>query len=305
MAVDRCKLHFNGFWISFFALLLASFFVLGFALGDQVTPLLLRLSQGRDLQALIRQPTDVKSGERIPLVLLFGGFEEAGKVLGLFEPGVRVAVASFDYPFSPPRKFHFPGSFWNAPEAKRAAHLTLEGIGVLHKTFLEVSSRQYSPSILVGASFGAPFAIAAAAAAADGGAHPYQGLVILHGFAKIPETATALIAKKWEKKAGILGRWAAWLVCRLSWAYLRFPSPEQSIPRLNSDLSVLMISASQDSFVPKESTAALKELFERSKVKFEFVELPGDHLQPGSDELIKKLKTLTVAWMKRERLVGP
>src|SRR5262245_46616689 len=68
----------------------------------------LALPDGRKLTAEIRVPgprplTD--SENKLPAVLIFGGFVEAATVLDKFDPKFPLVLASFDYPYTPPRRF--------------------------------------------------------------------------------------------------------------------------------------------------------------------------------------------------------
>ena len=98
----------------------------------------------------------------IPAFLVFGGFQDAARILDLLAPWVdreRVALASFDYPYTGPRKFVFPDSLSDVPKAKRMIGDTVEGIVLLYRALQTRNDIRSSEIILVGASLGAPFVL--------------------------------------------------------------------------------------------------------------------------------------------------
>src|SRR5436305_13565773 len=65
-------------------------------------------------------------------------------------------------------------------------------------------------TIVVGASFGAPFALAAAAQDPS-----ISGVVLIHGFGDIPGTGRFRILQSWKSRFGPLTNPLAWLLSRL------------------------------------------------------------------------------------------
>lgn len=246
-------------------------------------------------EATLRIPADGARG-RLPALLIFGGFEEAGKVLELVHPDRPVLLASFDYPYRPPRKFEFPGSLRFAPEVKRAVHETLRGIRELQAALArrpDVDSQKIS---ILGASFGAPFA-------AQRSAPPFAGVILVHGFGDVPGTAMHQLLRSWRERFGLLAYPLAWLLTQLSWTYLQAEAPEVAVEALTSDQHVLVITAENDSFIPPASSEALWAGIKRSPALAEREIMPGDHLQPGSDELIARILHRVSGWMAAKGLL--
>lgn len=261
----------------------------------------LRVSDDRTIQAQLRIPADLRPGTRLPAVMVFGGFENAAQVLDLVKPEVPLVLAGFDYPFAPPRVFEFPQSLGIASDVKRMAHDTRAGIGLLARALRERPEVDPGRILIIGASFGAPFALAAAAEFPD----EITGVAIVHGFGQVPETAYARLMRLWQPKVGFLAAVPAWLLSRLGWAYLSFPWPEHAARALEARQKILMVTAAQDSFIPRDSSDSLWRAIEESEAIRERIVMPGDHLQPGSRELIGKILKLVQEWAGRSGLLAP
>lgn len=253
----------------------------------------LPLSSQEVLQAHYLFPNS-KRAPTVPLILLFGGFEEAGKVLSLITPSMPVILASFDYPFTPPRTFRFPSSLSHAPQAKQAVHATLEGIPLLVQKMKKLYPNQISSVWIIGASFGAPFALLSVAE------HPglFQGAIIVHGFLDIEATARRRIESSWKRKIGRLASPLARLVSRVGWSYLNIPEPKKQLPKLNSQQRILNIVANDDSFIPAEERAALSKALNQTQAQVTEIKMPGDHLQPGAHETIQKILSEVTGWLQ-------
>jgi hypothetical protein len=59
-----------------------------------------------------------------------------------------------------------------------------------------------------------------------------------------------------------------------------------------------MISATRDSFIPAESSEALWESIRASGARAQKLDLPTDHLMPGSDQLITTICARIGRWLK-------
>ncbi|OFZ17729.1 MAG: hypothetical protein A2X94_15190 [Bdellovibrionales bacterium GWB1_55_8] len=255
------------------------------------------LSDERTIEAQLRIPL-VPKGKRVPAVLLFGGFQNAGRVLDLVKPDRPVLLASFDYPFSPPRKFVFPDSLRFAPAAKKMVHDTIEGIQVLTEMLAGHPLVNPSQLTIIGASLGAPFALAASAGNSD-----VKGLVLVHGFGAVPQTIAHQFVRAWRPKWGWVARPFAGLLGFASWWYLDIASPEKTARELDSRQHVLVISAAQDSFVPEQASSSLWSAIAESSAVSKRIVVPGDHLQPGSDELISELMQMVWVWASEASLL--
>lgn len=235
---------------------------------------------------------------RLPVLSVFGGFERAEKLLELVHPKVPVIVATFEYPFDAPQKFEMPGSLKYAPHAKQAVADMFDAIEELHKTLRQRDDVDASKISVLGASFGVPFALGAAAADPS-----ISGVVLVHGFGDVPGTVEYQLIQKWKPRYGVFARPVAWMLSRLGWFYLDAPAPEQSARRLTSRQRVLVISAETDSYVPTAASNRLWEALESSSSHHERFMTPGDHVEADSEELIETIAGQVTAWLSRSELL--
>lgn len=244
--------------------------------------------------ATLKIPQKLRPGEKVPVFLVFGGFESAAQVLGLLHPHQPVALASFDYPFTGSRDLRFPGGLLALPEAKQVFPRTQRGISQLVRQLQKRPEIDASRVVIIGASFGAPFAVAAAAWTPG-----IKGVVLVHGFGQIPSTAEHVILKSWLPRYGWAARLPAWILSRLTWIYLGVESPEESARELREGQQVLMITALGDTFIPRESSDSLWNALRESKANLTRKLMPTDHLQPGSERLIDEIIADVESWMGR------
>lgn len=285
-----------------------SWIIIGFLVGGpsafgadpvffQKESVLVEVAPGKDLSATLKIPKTA-GGKKLPALLIFGGFQEAARVLELVHPKQPVVLASFDYPFSPPRKFEFPGSLKFLPEAKKMIHETLTGISRLREILVQRPEVDPQRIVLVGASLGAPFAVIGASR--DPG---FAGVAIIHGFGQVPKTASHQLIKKWKERWGWFAYPAAWSLIWPTWWYIGVEEPEEAAERLKSHQKILMISAEADSFIPATASEALWQSVTKSLASHNRLIMQGDHLQPGSDQLIEKILGHVSEWMAKTGLL--
>jgi dienelactone hydrolase len=253
------------------------------------------LADGTRITATVRSPA-THSSRRIPALMVFGGFENAARVLDLVNPSLPMVLASFDYPYSPPRKFELPGSLKHIPEVKRMIRNTLEAIPLLARELARRPEIDPGKISVVGASLGAPFAVSAAAAEPT-----ISGLMVVHGFGDVPNTVQHQFVRAWGDRW-----WASplsWLLSRFAWLYVNIPAPETNARRLRPTQRTLMISAEKDTFIPRPASDALWAGIEESEATRERIWMPGDHLQPGSDRLISEILARCATWMDANHLL--
>lgn len=263
----------------------------------------LELSDARKVRAEIRIP---KSDSPLPAVLVFGGFRSAARVLDVLAPGlaadagdVPVILASFDYPFDPPRKLEFPGSLRYVPELKNSLKWTTEGIHQLVAVLASMPEVDAGRVSVLGASFGSLFAVQAASA------NPaIQGVILVHGFGDPRSNAYYLARKKFVPRYGeILGTPLAWLLSYGGLSYLAPPDPAFHARGLKRHQSVLLVSAEDDDFIPRSSSDALWEGLRGSEAAHERIWMTGKHVQPGHTALIAEILSSVKAWMGRRGLL--
>lgn len=239
----------------------------------------------RVVMGLYKSP---ESGERLPAVIVLGGFETAGRVLDLLDPKKPVVLASFDYPFDGSKKFKFPRSLGDGGKLKAGIPRTLAAITELNARLRARAQVDPAKVCVLGASFGAPFALRAAAQ------DPKVSCVVLvHGFADVKGTMRHRLRQQW----GFWGAVPAWLVSRLAWLYLRPPRPERDAASLRAGQRVLVIEAGQDTIIPAASRELLWRSLKSSQADVSRIVMPGDHLRPGSDAQIQEIMRLVGEWL--------
>lgn len=256
----------------------------------------LTLDDGRVIEATLRRPAQATG--RLPALMLFGGFQRAAQVLDLVHLDRPVIWASFDYPFDPPRKFRFPQSFRHAPEARAAIHGTFDGVARLHAALRARPDVDPARITVIGASAGAPFATVAAAR------NGIPGVILVQGFADVTRVVQHLFVRKLKPKYGRWIEWPAlWLAQWLNW-YCEIPDVAAAARTLRAGQQVLLVTASDDDYVPREATEALWSALQGSGARHERMDLPGAHLGVGDDRArIADILARAVQWMERRGLL--
>jgi dienelactone hydrolase len=256
----------------------------------------LTLDDGRVVPATLRRPVGVK--QRLPALMLFGGFQRAAKVLDLVHTPRPVAWATFDYPFEPPRKFHFPKSLADAPQARAAIHGTFDGVVKLHDALRQRRDIDPTRITVVGASAGAPFATVGAV----NGNIP--GVILVQGFGDVTAVIQNLLARKYRPKYGEWVRWPArWLAQWIVW-YCEIPDIAAYARKLRPSQHVLLVTAAKDDFVPREATESLWSALEQSRSRHERIDMTGGHLGMGDDtQLIADILQRAIKWMEQRGLL--
>lgn len=264
------------------------------AAADERIPL--TLDDGRVVEATVRIP-DTAQG-RLPALMLFGGFRRAAKVLDRVRTDRPVIWATFDYPFEPPRKFSFPASLGDAPEARAAIHGSFDGIAKLYRALAEHPRVDPARITVVGASAGAPFATVGAAR------EPIPGVILVQGLGDVPLVIEHLIARKYVAKHGDWVRTPArWFAHWINW-YCGIPDIAAQARQLRANQKVLMITATQDDFIPKAATESLWTALEASAAKHERIDIEGIHLGVGDDSArIADILSRSMKWMQKEGLL--
>jgi hypothetical protein len=265
-------------------------------LHDKIITAPIQLPDGHWIEAQIRIPkqhvVQRKALQKYPALLIFGGFETAGDVLNLLPQGVPVIFATFDYPYRGPRKFEFPNTLFEFPKLKHALHDMRPGIKKLFE-FLqklpEVDSNQLG---IIGASFGAPFAISAAA-----DERRFKYLIVPHGFADLSGTLRHRLNQVIQKKVGCFSRPLSSLLAGIILAYLNPPDPTAAAQNLRENQNVLVINAQGDHFIPQEIRDHLWSTLQKSSAEIKRIDMPGDHLQPGSQQLIYQITHIIFEWL--------
>ena len=256
----------------------------------------LTLDDGREVQAQLRFPE--RASGKLPALMLFGGFRRAAKVLDLVHSDRPLVWATFDYPFEPPRKFRFPASLKDAPAARAAIHGAFDGVGKLYQALAQHPGIDPARITVVGASAGAPFATVGAAR------QPIPGVILVQGFGDVTAVIENLIARKYRAKYGDwVARPSRWLAEWINW-YCEIPDMAAQARTLRANQRVLMVTASQDDYIPRAATESLWTALEESKAVHERIDIEGIHLGVGDDSArIADILQRSMKWMERQDLL--
>jgi dienelactone hydrolase len=262
--------------------------------ADEKIPL--TLDDGRVIEATVRVPANAPG--RLPALMLFGGFRSAARVLDKVQTPRPLVWASFDYPFEPPRKFSFPGSLAHAPQARAAIHGSFEGIEKLYLALARHPRVDPARITVAGASAGAPFATVGAAR------QPIPGVLLVQGMGDVPAVIANLIARKYRAQHGDwVNHPARWLALWINW-YCEIPDMAAQARKLRASQRVLMITATQDDFVPKAATESLWQALQDSEAQAERIDIEGIHLGVGDDRArIGDILERSMRWMEKNGLL--
>jgi dienelactone hydrolase len=304
----------NGWlWATFFSLLLATptAQVAGAELrsveqkGEQREVELRLPGEKRSVWVQIRRPKLRTKGEKFPVVLVFGGFENAARVLDLFTVQKRWVLASFDYPFRGRRPLRFPESVFDVREARRMVRLTPIAMRELVRRVSELEpSVDSARRILVGASLGGPFAVQAASQLSSG---ELGALVLVHSFGDVRVAATASLKALCQRAfpafpavASLLGR----IFGQGVWKILGSPDPVRDAHHLPEGLRVYFLRAGEDSRIPALAVDRLEEALRQAPIRLDVERQAGDHLRPGDRAQLQEALKAVDAWLSRQRLIG-
>lgn len=264
----------------------------------------LLLRSGRNLQARVDFPAHPPNHARarFPVILVFGGFQKAGEVIELMRStglGDGYALASFDYPFEPPRRLIFPDSLFWIPKLHQMIHETFEGIGLLEAHLSRDHRVDPSRRILLGASLGAPMALGAV----HRGASPTH-LVLIHGFGDFESVVAWQFERPWKKNWGRFAFLAPGVSRTLSQLVLwrsDIGRAEDWARALPEGLSVLQVAPKHDEFVPRSAIESLENSLQQSRARVTYSKTSAGHLQPGAVDTLREIRVLIERWLASDQ----
>jgi dienelactone hydrolase len=231
---------------------------------------------------------------RLAAVIVLAGFETGEKSVELLRDDLDVIYATIDYPYKAPEARGLVRDLKEVPAIKKAVHradLVLDALISKLETDPRVDMKKIS---IVGASFGAPFALAAAARNAVIG-----GVILVHAFGRVDLAIERQLANEW----GSWSRPVAWLLGKAAWFYLDYREPEVTAENLNAHQRVFFIFSETDEQLPCESIASLLEGLKRSPAQVTAARSSGGHLGPGKIEMIDLLIKASLEWLKSQQLL--
>jgi dienelactone hydrolase len=155
--------------------------------------------------------------------------------------------------------------------------------------------------ILLGASFGVPYALYAAR---DCG--PVRALILVHGFGDLPGTLAYRLmqSKRFARSFGETWRSLfAHTLGQVAWFLLDLPKPERVARDLPRDLPVLWLEASDDEMIPESSKASLRNALAKDRTTLETQVMKGRHLHPGDTAMIRDIVIRSRKWLVERKIL--
>jgi dienelactone hydrolase len=259
------------------------------------------LAIGNELEStpssLVWKTPPVKKNQ--PAVLVLGGFERSSRSLELIPDGLPIHFVSLAYPLQVPRKLSLGEGLHLLPKAKASAHKMIELIQSALSELLAHPAVDRNRVFLLGASFGAPFALIAAAQVPQ-----VRGLILIHGFANVPATAGHRISQLWRERLPAflspLAEPASWMIANGAWWYSGLPDPRVKASKLSRSQKVLMFRAESDSFIPNELSVQIEQDLNKGGAKVEVVPTRGGHLHLELKQLMPQLLVESQKWISQD-----
>lgn len=242
-------------------------------------------SSGLKLSCLVRTPKD--NSRRYPALLVMNGFDTGKKVISLFKSTEEAILISFDWPYEGKRKFKGADMGPFLPRIRQAIFRSVSVVLTIID-YLEMRPDVNPEKIfVVGASFGAPFAVDAAAVDPR-----IKAVILLYGggnIAKMIESSSKRQVKStWGRK--LLGWFVGALLAPVEpLKYVEYISPRP----------LLMINGKNDQSIWDESA---RLLFEKAKEPKKMVWLESPHAKPKMNELTHQLEKMMKVWLNEEKL---
>jgi hypothetical protein len=217
------------------------------------------------------------------LFLMLAGQGTGARAVRLLNLPPGHAVVALDYPYRGSRALgRWDRALANMPAMAAAARVTAASLSLAGLALRGHPALARADVTLVGASFGGPFSILAAAAERE----RYRGLALLYAFARLDLVLGQLLARAhWAPPARAF---AHWILARLVRPY----EPVDHLPRLAS-MPLLILNDMEDAIVPQASIAALHAAAPPG-ARIESVS--GGHVRPDADQLIAELVARVIAW---------
>lgn len=259
--------------------------------GQLVEHVTLRSTSGLEVRLSLKRPHE-ESPARRPVVLLLGGHETGRDAVDLIPDTRGVVLAALDYPLEGPRRIKGIALLPAIPRIRQALVDTPPALQLAADWLLRQEYVDPARLELVGVSLGAPFACVAGALderfarvwSIHGGAQPRrmldQGLR-----SKVPFAPAR--------------RLATWLGLLL--AHGEALAPEGWVAAI-APRPFLMVNARDDERIPR---ACVDALYAAAGEPKELVWVPGKHVHPKRDEIVRGLIGMVLERIERSGPVPP
>ncbi len=244
-------------------------------------------SDGLSVNVIVRTPDDIVDGDiapelgadelgRHPLVLILGGHRTGERAALLVGDTRGAVVAAMGYPYDGPADISGLAVLRHVPRIRRALLDTPPAIQLALDYLLSRPDVDPTRVELVGVSFGAPFAVVAAALD-----QRVTRLWLIHAAGR-PYT---LLEHNLERSVPYAAPRA--LVAAVANIVIAGPrlAPEVWVPHV-APRPVIMINASDDERLPRE---AVETLYANALEPKEQIWLSGRHVHPAHEEVVRQL----------------
>jgi hypothetical protein len=253
--------------------------------GWRVTDVTLVSDTGLEVRVRVRALGQL-DGVRRPAALVMGGYKTGRAVVEVPRFTGGVILASVAYPYDEPDRPRGIEWLWKAPAVRTAMMRTPPALLLAAQYLYAREDVDPERVMILGVSLGVPFATAVAATD-----RRIAGVALLYGGGEIERLFTAAVADD-------LPGWAVGPTSRAV-ALLLAPLEPTRYARAIAPRPLLMINASDDQTIPRESVLALYRAARRPK-RLIWVQSP--HLAIGEEQLLASLMDETLAWMAQHDL---
>ncbi len=252
----------------------------------------LRASTGLTVEVRTLRPHTAPS-EKLPVILVVGGLRTGKDAVDLVADLDDVACAAIDYPYRGPSELEGLRQIASAAPAIRRGFLdTPSALSLTLHWLLEQDWVDPDRIELLGASLGVPFA--AVAGATD---ERFSRLWLIHGGAD---------NQSWVEHAGRDEIESDWLRSIATWAalFISYGNSFDTAERMRdfAPRPLIIIAASDDDFVPKESQAPFIEIARDDNVELIWTE--GLHITRRRPEVLTQLFEIVFSRVREESAAG-
>ncbi len=254
--------------------------------GRRVVAFKLLDRSGRVTTGELRLPAGARGP--MPALLILAGHDTGSKAAGLIHVQEPAVICAMDYPSYPRWKV----GVLRAPRVlSQLDSRAMSSVGMSFAVLDYLCSRpevDTSRVVVLGASFGVPFAVIAAAL----DSRP-KGLVLLYGAGDLERIID------WNLRGDIRSGILRWLASRILGALTSPFEPSAYIGRV-SPRPLLMVNGRNDEKMPPP---CVELLYRRAGEPKEIVWIGSSHVEPSETGLIDSLTAIVSGWLKKNRFL--
>jgi len=243
-------------------------------------------SKGLELSCLVRTPRDTARNHAG--ILVMNGFDTGKKVISLFKSTEKAVLISFDWPYEGQRKFKGADIGPFLPHIRRSIFRAVSVVSTMVDYLQQRDDVDPEKIFVIGASFGAPFAVNAAAVD-----QRIKAVILLYGGGDIGKLVESSSKRQVTTALGrkILG----WFIAGLLAPVEPLKYVDQISPR-----PLLMINGKQDQSIWGESAQLL---FDQAREPKKIIWMDTPHVKPKLSDLTQIIEKTMKEWLENEGLL--